>query len=100
MIIREGEFVYDGPLNSVLSKYAGHKVVVAKLGAEAPRPEIPAGLGELAAFDKGEARFKVPRAKVAEAASLILKSLPVADLAIEEEDISDIIAKLLHEKNI
>jgi ABC-type uncharacterized transport system ATPase subunit len=51
-------------------------------------------------ISEAEAKFKVPRAKVAEAAGLILKSLPVADLAIDEEDISDIISKLLHEKSI
>lgn len=100
VIIREGEFVYDGPLRQVLAKYAGHKVVVAKLSGEAPAFALPAGLGELLSQDGSEARFKVPRAKVAEAASLILKSLPVADLAIDEEDISDIIAKLLLERTV
>jgi ABC-2 type transport system ATP-binding protein len=32
VIIREGEFVYDGGLRTVLTKYAGHKVITAKLG--------------------------------------------------------------------
>lgn len=100
VIIREGEFVYDGPLREVLARYAGHKVVTAKLNSEAPPAVLPAGLAELLSQDAAEAKFKVPRAKVAEAAALILKSLPVADLSIEEEDISDIISKLLHEKKI
>lgn len=98
VIIREGEFVYDGPLRDVLSRYAGHKVVSAKLSAEAARVDLPPALGELLSQDATEAKFKVPRARVAEAASLILRSLPVADLSIDEEDISDIIARLLLER--
>jgi ABC-2 type transport system ATP-binding protein len=100
VIIREGEFVYDGPLKRVLNRYAGHKVITAQLGAEAATPVFPAGLLEILSINATEAKFKVPRANVAEAAGTILKNLPVVDLAIDEEDISDIIAKLLNEKTI
>jgi len=102
VIIREGEFVYDGALSKVLAKFAGHKVITAKLGSETKfSPEdFPAALGELSSINPSEAKFKVPRSKIAEAAAVILKSLPVADLSIDEEDISDIIAKLLLEKKI
>jgi len=101
VIIREGEFVYDGGLRTVLAKYAGHKVITAKLGAEAKfaAADFPASLGELVSIDATEAKFKVPRDKVAEAAAAILKGLPVADLAIDGEEISDIIAKLLLAKH-
>jgi ABC-2 type transport system ATP-binding protein len=99
VIIREGDFVYDGPLARVLGQYAGHKVLTAKLSGEAPAGfAFPAALGEMVSIAEGEAKFKIPRAKVAEAAALVLKSFPVADLSIEEEDIADIVAKLLHEK--
>jgi len=100
IIIREGEFVYDGALAKVLSKYAGHKVITAKLGAETQAPNLPPALAEVISVAPTEAKFKVPRLKVAEAATAILNQLPVIDLSIEEEDISDIIAKLLHEKTI
>lgn len=100
VIIREGEFVYDGSLRKVLDRFADHKVITAKLGAEAADPKLPASLAELVALSPTEAKFKVPRAKVAEAAGAILKSLPVADLSIEEEDISEIISRLLHERTI
>jgi ABC-2 type transport system ATP-binding protein len=98
VIIREGEFVYDGALSNVLGRFAGHKVLTAKLSAEAGTFSLPAELGETLKIEPGSIKFKIPRAKVAEAAGLILKSLPVADLGIEEEDISDIIAKLLEKK--
>jgi ABC-2 type transport system ATP-binding protein len=99
VIIREGEFVYDGALSSVLGRFAGHKVLTVKLSAEPDRAfRLPESLGEITAIEPGSAKFKIPREKVAEAAGLILKSFPVADLTIEEEDISDIIAKLLEKR--
>jgi len=99
VIIREGEFVYDGALKSVLGRFAGYKVLTAKLSAEPDYAwRLPTGLGEMVSVDSIEAKFKIPRDKVAEAAGLVLKSFPVADLSIEEEDISDIIAKLLEKR--
>jgi ABC-2 type transport system ATP-binding protein len=100
VIIREGEFVYDGPLKKILNRFVDHKVITAQLGAETARPELPPALAEIISFSATEAKFKVSRAKVAEAAGAILKSLPVVDLAIDEEDISDIIARLLNEKSL
>lgn len=102
IIIREGEFVYDGSLSQVLSRFAGHKIITAELADSAPEAlaDLPAELGEVISSTSTEAKVKVPRARVAEAASLILNRLPVADLRIDEEDISDIIARLLHEKTI
>jgi ABC-2 type transport system ATP-binding protein len=101
VIIREGEFVYDGALSKVLSQYAGHKVVTADLREAAPEnlQQIPKDLGEILAATASEVKIKVPRHKVAEAAGAVLRLLPVVDLKIEEEDISDIIARLLHETN-
>jgi len=101
VIIREGEFVYDGALSRVLEKFAGHKVLTAKLSSEGDKAfALPGILGEMVSLNPGEAKFKIPRAKVPEAAGLILKSFPVADLSIEEEDISDIISKLLLESRV
>ncbi len=102
VIIREGEFVYDGSLATVLGQYAGHKIVTAKLSGDARSALdfFPVALGEILSMNPSEVKFKIPRQKVAEAAAVILKSLPVADLSIDEEDISDIIAKLLNEKKI
>lgn len=102
IIIRQGQFVYDGPLAQVVGQYGGHKVIQAQFSAPTP---IDAGklvhLGEILPIE-GDAtmqiRLKVPRDKVSEAAALVLKLFPVADFSIEEEDIGDIISHLLHEK--
>ena len=44
------------------------------------------------------AAVRVPRAGVAEAASVLLQRLPVADLAIEAEDVGTVIERLLKKR--
>ncbi len=98
VIIREGQFVYDGPLQKVVREHANYKVITAQLSSQVTQHDFPSHLGELAEISDTEAKFKVARAKVPEAAATILKSYPVVDLSIEEVDIGQIIASLLHEK--
>jgi ABC-2 type transport system ATP-binding protein len=100
VIIREGEFVYDGSLSKVVREYALHKVVSARLapqGTDAPC-EIPAGWGKILSRTSESIRVSIERARVPEAASLILKSLPVLDLTIEEEDIANVIEHMMHRR--
>lgn len=97
VIIREGEFVYDGPLANILTKYAAHKLIVAQLSAPAKDLHTLAQIGELISSDDLVVKFKVNRARVPEAAALILKHLAVVDLSIEEEDIAGIISNILQD---
>jgi ABC-2 type transport system ATP-binding protein len=96
VIIREGEFVYDGPLSRVVKEFASHKILTIHLGDGALKnAPIPPQLGEVVSRDDDSIRIKVPRAKVPEAASELLRLLPVADLGIEEEDIANVIEALM-----
>ena len=99
VIIKEGQFVYDGPLRRVTERYARHKLLSVQLRPQNPpfsaqqlREAAPA---ELIDHSEDLARYRVPRARVAEAASSILQRLPVIDLSIEEEDIAHIIEALM-----
>lgn len=95
IIVKEGEFVYDGPLSRIRSEVSRHKVIVARLADDpsgvAALPVIPIELGETVESGAGELKLKVERGKVSEAAGWLLKTLPVADLMIEEEDIGTVI---------
>jgi ABC-2 type transport system ATP-binding protein len=96
VIIKEGEFVYDGPLSRVVHDFAKHKVITAQLNRESTvnGRTFPAELGELVTENEEILKVKVLRAKVPEAASHLLKTYPVIDLNIEEEDIGTIIEAL------
>ncbi len=101
IIIREGEIVYDGPLASIVARFAAHKIVVATLAADHPRQldlsGFPVELGQVTAHESETIRFKVPRERVAESAALILQRFPVIDVTIEEDDIAHIIEAIMRE---
>jgi ABC-2 type transport system ATP-binding protein len=96
LIIREGEFVYDGQLDKITKRYASHKIITVKIDGE-PALSGLSGPFEIVSRQAGEWKVKVDRNKVPDAASILLKSLPVVDFMIEEVGISDIIESLLRE---
>jgi ABC-2 type transport system ATP-binding protein len=101
IIIREGEFVFDGPLKQVVERYAKHKVVTAHMtggnGTAQLAPEI-ASLGQVLEFDDLHIKLQVPRQEVAAAASSLLERYAIADLTIEEEDVGAIIEKIMRSR--
>jgi ABC-2 type transport system ATP-binding protein len=96
LIIREGELVYDGALDKITRRYASHKIITVKLASDQTASTL-AGPFEIVSREPSEWKVKVDRSKVPDAASILLKNLPVADLMIEEVGISDIIESLLRE---
>jgi len=100
LLIREGELIYDGSLSRIVETAGDFKVLRAHLKPEAAPPpgEVRAlaeRLGDVLEATSGLAAVRVPRAHVAEAAAALLQRLPVADLAIESEDIGTVIERLL-----
>jgi ABC-2 type transport system ATP-binding protein len=104
IIIREGAFVYDGPLSRIVSDYARYKIITASLDSEVgPVPTLidwPEELGEILSTSDGAVRIKTFREKVPDAASLVLHRLPVADLDIEDEDIGTIIEAIMRKERL
>ncbi len=95
VVIRDGAFVYDGPLSTIIEKVAQHKIISAELplasAAAAPKFKHAEVLG----LEDGILRLRAPRNKVADTVSELLASGQVSDLNIDEEDISVIIEKLM-----
>jgi ABC-2 type transport system ATP-binding protein len=98
LILREGELVYDGPLQRVVERYARDKLVVAHL-RKTEKPVVARSrldeLGRVLELSDLVVRLEVPRREVARAAAAVLDLFPVADLAIEEEPVSAIIERLM-----
>ncbi len=101
LVIRDGQLVYDGPLERIVQKYALHKVVTAHLRRDGAAVAVPSfdGLGEVVETTPDLVRVRVPRARTAEAAARLLECLPVADLAIEEVDIGTIVQRIFDERS-
>ncbi len=100
VIIRDGEFVYDGRLDDVVSTYARHKVVTAHLrkNETAPKREELEAMGEVQQCDDLTICLHVPREEVAPAAARLLERYPVADLSIEELDVGTIIERIIRKQ--
>jgi len=101
VIIREGEFVYDGPLRRVVELYAPSKVIRAHLRKTEQPVRVDgelAGLGEVVECSDEQICLRVPRGEVAHASARILETYPVADLAIEEMDVGTIIERIFRER--
>ncbi len=90
IIIDHGKILYDGKLDSLVKKFAKHKVLSVVLD-EYVAPEKLSEIGELVTYDFPKAVIRVPRSASNVAAADLLQKFPVDDLNIEEPDIEDII---------
>jgi ABC-2 type transport system ATP-binding protein len=98
LIIRDGELVWDGPLAEVVERYAPGRVVTVHLRKDRAPDQAEVNfdaLGEVLACDHDQVCVRVPRDRVAEASAELLQRLPVADLAIAEDDVGAIIERIM-----
>jgi ABC-2 type transport system ATP-binding protein len=100
IIMREGRFVYDGPLKSIISQYAQHKVLTLQLQPDfSPKwtsvQDFPTEWGQLISSEAGQLKIQVQRDQVADSVGALLHKLPIKDISIEEPDIGSIIEALI-----
>ena len=92
------ESVYDGRLDQLHQKYAKNKLIQANLKnaseVEKLKTNFPIELGELH-FTNDLASIIAPREKTMEAAKYLLNNSNVLDLNIKEEEIGNIIEKIM-----
>jgi ABC-2 type transport system ATP-binding protein len=102
IIIRDGAFVYDGPLKNIAREFSTTKLISAQLSDEAPTIQfkLPVELGEVCDLQPTSIKIKAPRDRVSDAAKFLFSALPVRDISIEEEDISNIIESILKKKRL
>ena len=100
IIIREGQFVYDGPLGNVVKRFAGFKVITAHLDKDADLSATATVLAgeEVVSASAENIKVKVARERIPSTCAMLLKAFPIVDLSIEEEDIGNIISSLLRDK--
>jgi viologen exporter family transport system ATP-binding protein len=96
LIISQGQLIYDGRLDAIVQRYAGHKELTASFSAPVERAAL-AELGELLEYAPSRAVLKVPWDAVPARAGRLLASLPVVDLAISEPDVQDVIRQVFSE---
>jgi ABC-2 type transport system ATP-binding protein len=93
LIINHGRLVYDGSLETLTERYAPNKVLVATFASPVRTADL-AVVGRVVSNENGQARIEVNRDNVAQGSAALLQKFPVADLAIEEPQLDDIIHDL------
>jgi ABC-2 type transport system ATP-binding protein len=93
IVIDEGQLLFDGALEELVSKFANEKIIKATLGSEIDLKGLDK-IGKVKKISYPEVTIAVPREVTAVAASELLQNFPVEDLTIEEIPIEDIIRKV------
>ena len=102
VVMREGNKVSDGELSELHNKFAKNKMINANLADGVDfnlESSFPDELGKLSIADR-KISICAPRGKAMEAAKYLLNSTEVQDLTIQEEDIGDIIEKIMHSEEV
>lgn len=102
VVIRDGNFVFDGPLAQIQNSHARNKTIVAQLD-----PDKAIGVADLSSLKKGKVlehspillKVEVDKDDALELSAAILKSFPVFDLTIQDEDISRIIENMMRNRD-
>jgi len=98
VIIDKGKIAFDGKLEEIIKKFAGHKLISVVLAKEIDPKKLDE-VAEIKEFDYPRVMISVKREDVSVVTAKILDKLPVADLNIEESSIEDIIRELFTGKN-
>ncbi len=99
IIIDKGQIIFDGSLQSLNDKYINKKYLKLVFNKSVNEKDVDK-YGEIVEFDHNglSATISIDKGKHLEAASSILKQLPVDDMDISEADLEDIISKVFEGK--
>lgn len=91
LLIDHGRLRFDGDLAALVATHAPHRRVRVTLAHLVARDRL-AAYGDVVALDGAVATLQVPRDTTATVAARLLAELPVADLAIEDPPVEDVVA--------
>lgn len=98
IIIDLGQIIFDGSLKSLTKKYVRNKRVEIVLSTKEKFDCISMGkYGKVISCEDGKALFEIPRNKVAEITSKLIKDFEILDLEVSEMPIEEIISDIFRE---
>ncbi len=89
ILIDHGRLMFDGPLETIVERFAGNKIVEVKFSA--PATGDASGSDVVLEQTPDLVRIETPRTKVADVCRSLLDRVPVADLTVTEPPIEEII---------
>ncbi len=95
IVIDHGKIFFDGPLNDIIDRFSGHKIIGLTFD-EKPVCDF-AAFGDVIEQTSASVQLKVPRAKVTEVARQLLTACSVSDINVQELPVEDVIRQLFGE---
>ncbi|MEY2545309.1 MAG: viologen exporter family transport system ATP-binding protein, partial [Verrucomicrobiota bacterium] len=96
LVIDHGKIFFDGPLNQIIDRFSGHKIIT--LTFERAETRDFSRFGEVVDLTPVSVRLKVPRAKVTEISRQLLDCCDVSDINVQEVPVEDVIRQLFGER--
>lgn len=103
VIIQDGQFIYDGMLETIKNQYATSKLITAFIDIKEDYTsflnQFPKELGS-ANLVENKLQIHSPRELVMQAATFLLNNIKVQDLNIHEEPIAEIIEQIMRDGSV
>src|SRR6266478_3870966 len=96
IIIDHGKIFFDGPLDSIIDRFSGYKII--SLTFQTPSACDFAALGEVLEQTPLSVQLKVPRAKVTETCRQVLAECAVMDINVQELPVEEVIRQLFGQR--
>lgn len=93
IVIHHGVLLFDGDLDKLMGRFAPSKQVKAVFTQQVAEASL-VKFGEVKEVAEQSAQWEIPREKISQSVGQILKELPVADLAVEEMPLEEVIRKI------
>src|SRR5438067_10332148 len=97
IIIDHGKIFFDGPLDSIIDRFSGYKII--SLTFETPGDRDFSALGEVLQQTPLSVQLKVPRAKVTETCRQVLAECAVVDINVQELPVEEVIRQLFGQRD-
>lgn len=97
IIIDHGKIFFDGPLDSIIDRFSGYKIISLTFQAAGERDF--SSLGEVIEQTPVSVQLKVPRAKVTETSRELLEGCAVTDINVQELPVEEVIRQLFGERD-
>ncbi|MCO6457928.1 MAG: ABC transporter ATP-binding protein [Pirellulaceae bacterium] len=99
VIIAQGAIKYDGSLSGILDRFSGHKVITLLFAEDQPVEDLER-FGTLLEIQPPKARLRVPRGEVARILAAILSRHTIADVAVEDPPLEEVIAEMFSQVDV
>ncbi len=98
IIIDHGKIMFDGTVESLLSKHVDHKRIVLTFSEKIAKDRLEQ-FGRIVSYQPLKAAIQVPRAETTQQAAKMLSNLPVEDISIEEPRLENVVRELFSGKD-